>query len=106
MCYFERAAARTAKCATRVIAMRRDEIARSSPRMRESRELVVVEQIGRHAGAAIAAVEVPARPGRSDRTRAARRHSAELLADSQFMRADPAREILLLVIHATRDLVL
>ena len=101
----EAAAVRAAKRAACVIVCRRHEIARAGSGVDECGELVVVEQVGRHARAAVAAVVMAARPRRAFRARPARDDIAELGRYRELAIVHAARERSLLRIGHRRPFV-
>src|SRR5690606_38012733 len=88
----QRAAGRASKGAPRVLVARRPQVARPGPRGGQRGDLVVGEQVGGHAAAAVAAGERPARPALPRRAGGARRDLAERLRDLDLETAQLERE--------------
>ena len=107
MRHFERAAARTAECTAGmgVGAGRRCEIARASSRVRERSELVFVEQISGHAGAAVSAVVGATRPRLTRCARSARRDRVQFGGNRELSFADGASKRALFVLNVPGPLV-
>lgn len=101
----ERAAAGPAKRTARVIAGWRYQVAGAGPRARERADLVVVEQVRRHAGAASSAVVATPRQRLAGRARATRRNGAQRLRHALLRRQHSACEGALLVVDVSGPLV-
>lgn len=105
--HVERATAWAAEGAARVVvgARRWNEIMRARSCMCERGELVVVEQVGRHARAAVSAVVAAPRPRLAGRTRAARSDRAQLGSDGELSCADRVCERCFFSVDVTSPLL-
>lgn len=92
----ERAPPRAAKRATRVLGVRRPQVANTSATGHERGQLVVGEQLGGDTGTAIAAGEHAARSGFSGRAPTTGAHVGEHVGDADLQRAQLRRRGLLL----------
>ena len=103
----ERAAARSAERAAgvNIAAGRRRQIGQTRARVHERRELGIIEQVGRDAGAARTTIVRTHGPRLSGRTRATRRHVVQLRRDRELVREDAPGERALFLLDILRELV-